>query len=78
MKRLVLCVETDKIADTDPQYIDKAIRTFYVVNNDISIKYVRMNGKVTIIKNLLPIKLKSYYPAILMRRALLIVLMQII
>lgn len=45
MKRLVLCVETDKIADTDSQYIDKAIRTFYVVNNDISIKYVRMNGK---------------------------------
>jgi len=45
MKLLVLCVETDKIADTDPKYIDKAIRTFYVVNNDISIKYVRMNGK---------------------------------
>lgn len=45
MKLLVLCVETNEEADTDPKYIDKTIRHFYIVNNDISIKYVRMNGK---------------------------------
>ena len=45
MKLLVLCVETDNKADTDPKYIDKAIRSFYVVNNDIRITYIRMDGK---------------------------------
>ena len=45
MKLLVLCVETNEEADTDPKYIDKTIRHFYIVDNDISIKYVRMNGK---------------------------------
>lgn len=45
MKLLVLCVETNEEADTDPKYIDKTIRQFYVVNNDVSIKYIRMNGK---------------------------------
>lgn len=61
MKLLVLCVETDKEADTDPKYIDKAIRTFYVVNNDISIKYVRMNGKGNYNKKSVTMQIKRHF-----------------
>lgn len=45
MKLVVLCVETDKEAQTDTKYIDKTIRQIYVVNNNIKIAYVYMNGK---------------------------------
>ncbi len=45
MKLLVLCVETDKEAQTDTKYIDKTIRQFYVIDNNIKIAYVYMNGK---------------------------------
>ena len=45
MKLLVLCVETDKEAQTDTKYIDKTIRQFYVIDNNIKIAYVYMGGK---------------------------------
>ena len=37
MKLLVLCVETDKEAQTNTKYIDKTIRQFYVIYNNIKI-----------------------------------------
>lgn len=45
MKLLVLCVETNKEAQTDTKYIDKTIRQFYVIDNNIKIAYVYMGGK---------------------------------
>ena len=45
MKLLVLCVETDKDAQTDTKYIDKTIRQFYAIDNNIKIAYVYMGGK---------------------------------
>ena len=45
MKLLVLCVETDKDAQTDTKYIDKTIRHYFVIDNNIKIAYVYMCGK---------------------------------
>lgn len=45
MKLVVLCVESDKIAQTDNKYLDKAIREFYVIDNNIKLAYVNMDGK---------------------------------
>ena len=45
MKLVVFCVETDKEAQTDTKYIDKTIRQFFVIDNNIKIAYVYMNGK---------------------------------
>ena len=61
MKLLVLCVETGKEADTDPKYIDKTIRSFYVVNNDIKISYVYMNGKGNYNKKSVEAQIKRQY-----------------
>lgn len=45
MKLVVFCVESDKKARTDDKYIDKAIREYYVIDNNIKIAYAHMNGK---------------------------------
>ncbi len=45
MKLIVFCVESDKKAQTDNKYIDKAIRNYYCIDNNIKIAYINMNGK---------------------------------
>ncbi len=45
MKLLIFCVETDPQANTDTQYIDKTVKHFYKIDNNIKIKYVYLCGK---------------------------------
>ena len=45
MKLVVFCVETDRKAQIDTKYIDKAIREFYLIDNNIKVSYIYLNGK---------------------------------
>lgn len=45
MKLVVFCVESDKKARTDDKYIDKVLREYYVIDNNVKIAYAHMNGK---------------------------------
>ena len=53
MKLLVLCVETDKEAQTNTKYIDKTIRQFYVIYNNIKIAQKNLMEKNGVGNNLL-------------------------
>lgn len=43
--QMILCVETNKRADTDSIYISETINYFYMLNNQIKISKVYMNTK---------------------------------
>ena len=43
--QIILCVETNKRADTDSMYILETIHHLYVINNQININIVHMNTK---------------------------------
>ena len=45
MKQLIICVETSKTAATDVLYIDKTIKTFYKIDNNIKLSYIYCEGK---------------------------------
>lgn len=45
MKLVIFCVETNPQSNTDPQYIDKAVKYFYKIDNNVKIKYVYLGGK---------------------------------
>jgi hypothetical protein len=45
MKLVIICVESDKKANTDPSYIDKAIKKFYVIDNTVKLSYQYLGGK---------------------------------
>ncbi len=61
MKLVVFCVETDKKAQTDNKYIDKAIREFYVIDNNIKIAYAYMNGKGNYNKKSVALQIKRHF-----------------
>lgn len=43
--QLILCVETNKSADTDSTYIMEALNKYYVIGNDVKLSKVYMNSK---------------------------------
>lgn len=45
MKQLILCVETNKKAATDPMYIDVVIKYLYNINSGIKLQYKYFDGK---------------------------------
>lgn len=45
MKQLILCVETNKKANTDSGYIDTAIKRIYYIDGNIKLQYVYFDGK---------------------------------
>ena len=45
MKQLIICVETSKTAATDVLYIDKTIKSFYKIDNNIKLSYIYCEGK---------------------------------
>ncbi len=45
MKQLILCVETNKKADTDPGYIDAVIKQLYQIGTEVKLQYEYFNGK---------------------------------
>ena len=45
MKLLIVCVESNKNAKTDAAYIEKAIKEYYVINNDVKLSFIFMNSK---------------------------------
>lgn len=45
MRQILFCVESNKQACTDSMYIDKTIKSFFEIDNEISINYIYMNGK---------------------------------
>jgi len=45
MKQLIICVETSKTAATDVLYIDKTIKAFYRIDNNIKLSYIFCEGK---------------------------------
>jgi len=61
MKLVVLCVETDQKAQTDDKYIDKVIRQFYIIDNNIKIAYVHMNGKGNYNKKTVANQIKKWF-----------------
>ncbi len=61
MKLIIFCVESDKKAQTDTKYIDKAIRSFYVIDNNVRIAYVYMNGKGNYAKNKVTSQIKRLF-----------------
>ena len=44
-KQIILCVETNKQADTDSTYIMDAIRHNYVIDNSVKISKIYMKTK---------------------------------
>ena len=44
-KLLLICVETNNKAKTDMAYIDKVLKTLYVINNETKIDYEYMESK---------------------------------
>lgn len=45
MKLVIICVETNERANTDPCYIDKVIRNFYHIDNNIRLSYKYLHSK---------------------------------
>ena len=45
MKVLILCVETNKKANTDFVYIDRTIREYYIIDNEVKLQYEYLNSK---------------------------------
>ncbi len=45
MKLVIICVETNERANTDPCYIDKVIRNYYLIDNNIRLSYKYLNSK---------------------------------
>lgn len=45
MKLVIICVETNERANTDPCYIDKVIRNYYRIDNNIKLSYKYLNSK---------------------------------
>ena len=45
MNLIIICVETRKRANTDPAYIDNAIKHFYKIDNQTRILYKYFDGK---------------------------------
>ena len=43
--QIIICVESDKRAQTDNVYIKETLNRFYIINNQININYVNMGGK---------------------------------
>lgn len=56
MKQLILCVETPKKANTDGLYISKALKTLYVIDNNIKLTYIYCEGKTKYASKLKEIK----------------------
>lgn len=45
MKQVILCVETNKQANTDVGYIDAVIKKLYQIGTEIKLQYKYFNGK---------------------------------
>jgi hypothetical protein len=45
MKQLILCVETNKQANTDVGYIDTVIKQLYYIDTEIKLQYEYFSGK---------------------------------
>lgn len=45
MKLVIICVETNERANTDPCYIDKVIRKYYRIDNSIRLSYKYLDSK---------------------------------
>ncbi len=45
MKLVIICVETNERANTDPCYIDKVIRNYYCIDNNIRLSYKYLTSK---------------------------------
>ena len=45
MKQIILCVETNKRANTDAGYIDTVIKYIYNIDSNINLQYKYFNGK---------------------------------
>ena len=44
-KGILVCVETNGKAQTDVSYIDKVLKTFYYISNDIKLTYFFLDSK---------------------------------
>lgn len=45
MKQVIFCVETNNIARSDPHYIEKAVKHFYKIDDNVKLDYVYLDGK---------------------------------
>ena len=45
MRQILFCVESNPQARTDSMYVDTAIKTSFLIDNNVTINYIYMNGK---------------------------------